>query len=310
MKKDELEILIPSETVREYIAETGWEFTDFQKAALLCHRGLLLKDEYAYLKALGEHTVDHVLREQIAGYLGGIEKGFQTFRENSDRRCIYVLKVREEGGHWDGEYLDGGCFFDWKTALACGKKEKAPFEVEKYRVDDTAGAEDDSCSQHADAGIRFDRDGEVVCFWSKEMAGVDNRRFDNAIIEIPNPFQRGDIVKCKGTDGRECFGIVEEEREEWEKRLAQHLERVKEGDTCIDFHDLFIGVAFLREDGTFAFSDSTIPLDLERYQPVEEDWSNGSADTLLVCARDIYCDKGYLSTMFEILDRYRRTEGR
>lgn len=305
MKKDEMEILIPSETVREYIAETGWEFTDFQKAALLCHRGLFLKDEYARLKALGEHTADHVLREQIAGYLGGIEKGFQTFRENSDRSCIYVLKVKEEGGHWDGEYLDGGCFFDLETALACGKKEKAPFEVEKYRVDDTAGAEDDSCSQHADAGIRFDRDGEVVCFWSNEMAGFDNRRFDNAIIEIPNPFQRGDIVKCKGIDGREYFGIVEEEREEWEKRLAQHLERAGEGDACIDFHDLFIGVAFLREDGTFAFSDSTMPFDLERYQPVEEDWSNGSADTLLLCARDIYCDKGYLSTMFEVLGRYR-----
>ncbi len=310
MKKDELEILIPSETVREYIAETGWEFTDFQKAALLCHRGLLLKDEYAHLKALGEHTADYVLREQIAGYLGGIEKGFRTFRENSDKCCIYVLKVKEESGRLDGEYLDSGCFFDWETALACGKKEKVPFEVEKYRVDDTAGTEDGSCSQHADAGIRFDKDGEAVCFWSNEMAGFDNRRFDNAIIEIPNPFQRGDIVKYKGIDGREYFGIVEEEREEWEKRLAKHLQCVEEGDTCIDFHDLFIGVAFLCEDGTFAFSDSTMPLDLERYQPTEEDWTNGSIDTILLCARDIYCDKGYLSTMFEILDRYRKTKGR
>ena len=310
MDEKELKILIPSETVREYMAETGWEFTDFQKAALLCHRGLLLKDEYAHLKALGERTADHVLREQITGYLGEIEKGFQAFRENGDRSCIYVLKVRQEGGHWDGEYLDSGCFFDWETALACGKKEKAPFEVEKYRVDDTAGAEDGSCSQLADAEIRFDKDGEAVCFWSNEMAGFDNRRFDNAIIEITNPFQRGDIVKYKGTDGREYFGIVEEEREEWEKRLAQHLERVEEGDTCIDFHDLFIGVAFLREDGTFAFSDSTMPLDLERYQPTEKDWTNGSIDTLLLCARGIYCDKGYLSTLFEILDRYWKTKGR
>ena len=127
MDEKELKILIPSETVREYMAETGWEFTDFQKAALLCHRGLLLKDEYAHLKALGERTADHVLREQITGYLGEIEKGFQAFRENGDRSCIYVLKVRQEGGHWDGEYLDSGCFFDWETALACGKKEKAPF---------------------------------------------------------------------------------------------------------------------------------------------------------------------------------------
>lgn len=104
------------------------------------------------MKALGEHIADHVLREQIAGYLGGIEKGFQTFRENSDERYIYALKVRQEGGSWDGEYLASGYFFDWETALACGKKEKAPFE-------------------------------------------------------------RGDIVKCKRVDGREVFGIVEEERD-------------------------------------------------------------------------------------------------
>lgn len=310
MKKEELEILIQSKTVRDYVLETGWEFTDFQKASLLCHRGLLLRDEYAYLKALGERTADHALREQITGYLGGIEKGVQAFRENGDRRCIYVLKVREEGGHRDGEYLDSGCFFDWETAFACGRKEKAPFEIEKHRVDDPAGTEGGSCSQRADAGIRFDKDGEAVCFWSNEMAEFDNKSFDNAIIEIPNPFQRGDIVRCKGVDGREFFGIVEEEREDWEKHLARQLEGVKKGDVCIDFSDLLIGVAFLCEDGTFAYSDSTTPLDLERYQPKEEDWTKGSKDTLLVCAREIYCGKGYLSTLFEVLERYRRSNGK
>lgn len=310
MKKEDLEILIPSKTVREYVLETGWEFTDFQKAALLCHRGLLLKDEYLYLRALGERTTDHVLQKQITEYLGEIEKGFQAFRENSGRRCIYVLKVREEGGPWDGEYLDEGCFFDWETAYEYGKKEDAPFEIEKFLVDDMPVSEDGPCSHYADAGIRFDKEGEAVCFWSNEMDKFDNKRFDNAIIEIPNPFQRGDIVKCKGTDGRDFFGIIEGEREEWEERLARHLERVKEGDTCIDFSDLIISVAFLCEDGTFAFSDSTIPLELERYQPEEEDWTNGSLDTLLVCARDIYCGKGYLSTLFEVLERYRKSSGK
>lgn len=310
MKKEELEILIPSKTVREYVLETGWEFTDFQKASLLCHRGLLLKDEYSYLKALGGHTADHILRKQITEYLGEIEKGVQAFRENSGRRWIYVLKVREEGGRWDGEYLDSGCFFDWETALGYGKKENVPFEIEKYLVNGMPVSKDVPSSHHADSGIQFDKDGEAVCFWSNETAKLDNKRFDNAIIEIPNPFQRGDIIKCKGTDGGDYFGIVEEEREEWEKRLAQHLDRVKEGDPCIDFHDLFIGVAFLSEDGTFVFSDSTMPLDLERYQPEEEDWDNGSIDTLLVCARDIYCGRGYLSTLFETLERYRKSNGK
>jgi len=310
VNEEELEVLIQSKTVRDYVLETGWEFTDFQKASLLCHRGLLLKDEYAHLKALGERTADHALREQITGYLGGIEKRFQAFRENGGRRCIYVLKVREESGRLDGEYLDSGCFFDWETALACGRKEKAPFEIEKHWVDDTVGTEGDSCSQRADAGIRFDKDGEAVCFWSDEMTKFDNKSFNNALIKIPNPFERGDIVKCRRADGNEVFGIVEGEREKWEKCLERNLESVKDGDACIDFSDLLMSVAFLCEDGTFAYSDSTTPLDLERYQPKEEDWTNGSIDTLLVCAREIYCGKGYLSTLFEVFEKYRRFKGK
>ena len=38
MDEKELEILILSKSVREYILETGWKFTDFQRATLLCHR--------------------------------------------------------------------------------------------------------------------------------------------------------------------------------------------------------------------------------------------------------------------------------
>lgn len=309
MNKKELDILIPSKTVQDYVMETGWIFTDFQKASLLCHRGLPMKDEYSYLKSLGERTADHILRKQIAEYLGEMEKGFQTFRENSGRRCIYVLRIREEGGFWDGEYLDSGYFFDWETALGYGRKERAPFEIGKYAADDMPVSENGPCSRHAEAWIRFNREGEAVCFWSHEMDRFDNKRFDNAIIEIPNPFDRGDIVKCRRADGSEVFGIVEEEREKWEKRLEWHLERMKEGDACIDFSDLLISVAFLCEDGTFVHSDSTTPLDMERYQPKEEDWTNGSIDTLLVCAREIYCNKGYLSTLFEVLERYRRTKG-
>lgn len=306
MNEKELEVLILSKTVRDYVLETDWTFTDFQKAALLCHRGLLLKDEYSFLKVLGERTDDDTLRKQIAEYLEEIEKGFEAFKENGDRRCIYVLKVMEEGGFWDGEYLASSYFFDWETALGNGKKENAPFEIEKHLADDMTVSEDVPRSYYADAGIRFNKDGEAVRFWgSRETTGFGNKRFDEALIEIPNPFERGDIVKCKWADGQEIFGIVEENREKWKKRLSQHMARVKEGDVCVDFSDLYIGVAFLCEDGTFGFSDSVTPLDLERYQPTAEDWTNGSIDTLLVCARDIYCGKGYLSTLFEVLGKYR-----
>ena len=128
MDEKELEMLISSKTVRDYILETGWTFTDFPKAALLCHSGLPLKEEYSYLRALGERTDDGGLWEQITGYFEEIEKGFEAFRENSGRRYIYVLKVMEEGGAWEDEYLASGYFFDWETALGNGKKEDAPFE--------------------------------------------------------------------------------------------------------------------------------------------------------------------------------------
>ncbi len=308
---EELELLIPSETVREYVRETEWTFTDFQKAALLYHRGLLLKDEYAFLQILGDRTTDQVLKGQIAEYLGELERGFQNFRQNGGRRCIYVLKVREDGGFWDGEYLTSGYFFDWEAALVYGKKEKRPFEIEKYLVDGVAVFEDGTCSHSSIAGIRFDREGEAVCLWNnEEMSDFDNKRFDEAIIEIPNPFERGDIVKCKGADGQEYFGIVEEDREEWQKHLARHLDRVKNGDACVDFQDLCVSVAVLCEDGTFDFLDSAIPLDLERYEPRAEDWTNGSADTLLLCARNIYRDGGCISTFFDMLKRYRLTSGK
>lgn len=302
MDEKELEIMIPS----GYVRESGWTFTDKERASLLYHADISWMEQCRLLEGLQLQTGDGELKRQILEYLDKARVEYAAFKENADRSHIYILKVREDGGYWDGEYLTSGYFFDWETAYGYGKKEDAPFEVEKFPVDDMPVSEDGPYSQHAEAGIRFDKDGEAECFWSNEKTGFDNRRFDNAIIKIPNPFQRGDIVKCKGDDGRELFGIVEEEREEWEKRLAQHLQRVREGDSCIDFTDLFTSVAFLRGDGTFAVSDSAMPLELERYEPKEEDWTKGSVDTLLLCARDIYCNKGYLSTLFEAIERYQK----
>lgn len=264
--------------------------------------------EYAHLKALGNRTADHALKGKIAEYLERMEQGFQDFRENSDRRCVYVLRAGGDGSSRDGERPACGYFSDWETALGYGKKEKEPFEIEKYLVDGVDGAEDGTCVHNPVAEIRFDRSGEAVCFWNRGWkAGFNNRRFEDAIIEVPNPFERGDIVKCRRTDGQEIIGIVEEGQEEWKQGLAWRLDRVKGGDPCVDFQDLFISVAFLCDDGTPAFSDSTTPLDLERYQSREEGWADGSADVLLLCARDIYRGRGCLSTFFDMLERYRQS---
>lgn len=298
MDHKELERLIPSETVREYVKETGWTFTDFQKASLLYNRGLLMKDEYTRLKELGERTSDYILQKQIADYLGGMEGAFRSFQE-SDRHCIYVLKVREEGGWWDGEYLACGYFSDWRKALAYGKKEKAPFEIEKYTADDVDIFEDGTCTCHPDTGMRFDKDGEADYLWGcKETAVFDNEYFTEAFFEVPNPFERGDIVKTIWGS----YGIVAMTQETWKEKVEKH-----KGWKCAGYCDNIIGVdIFDEETGFFCPTDSISPLDLERYQPEPkvEDWTNGSMDTLLVCARDIYCDRGYLSTLFYYIEKY------
>lgn len=59
MKNDEIEelkILIPSEDVRNYALETGWSFTDRQKAALLIYSSLPLKEQYSHLQTMQRNT--------------------------------------------------------------------------------------------------------------------------------------------------------------------------------------------------------------------------------------------------------------
>lgn len=46
MDIEELTAMIPSETVRNYVMESKWTFTDREKAALLYHSDLSLKEQY------------------------------------------------------------------------------------------------------------------------------------------------------------------------------------------------------------------------------------------------------------------------
>ena len=66
---DELNVLIPSEYVRNYVLESGWVFTDEQKAVLLVHGDLSLKEQCSRLQELQKNTANQSLRERIAKYL-------------------------------------------------------------------------------------------------------------------------------------------------------------------------------------------------------------------------------------------------
>lgn len=305
---DILEIMIPSETVRKHVLDTGWKFTDKEKGALLQRRycDLLLQDLYSYLRHLRDITTDEELREQITTYLEYEEQAIQTFKENGDRRCVYILKVREDGGSWDGEYLPHGYFFDWETAFEFGKREKTLFNIEKYLIDEVCEFDDGTCYQNWISELRFDKDGGMICVSSREIPCIeqDNHHFTEMYFEVPNPFEQGDIIKTRGG----YYGIVETSQEDWKKDVARHKEMVQHGNRSTDCTDIRISVAiFCEEYGTFNIGDDYTPLDFERYQP-ESTGNDASAlrDRILMCRSLVDRGQSSFDELYSLTMEYRK----
>ncbi len=119
---------------------------------------------------------------------------------------------------------------------------------------------------------------------------------------MPNPFEKGDIVRFVGT---EDYGIVSESQKDWKEYLDKYRsdEWRKKGIT-LDFSDAQIVVEFLGDDGTFGH-DHINPIYLELYQP-EADWSNRSPrDNLLIAASDLHRGEGSLEGLYILTEIYR-----
>ncbi len=161
MDVEELKAMIPSETVRKYVIKSEWTFTDREKAALLYRGDLSLKEQYSRLGTLRDTTADKRLQKQLTEYLEREKQAIRAFKENAANRCVYVLKVQENGGFHEGEYLACGYFFDWNVAFEYGKKENVPFQIEKYLVNAVFEFEDGTCNHTSIANLHFSKAGMV-----------------------------------------------------------------------------------------------------------------------------------------------------
>lgn len=287
MDEKELEILIPSGYVRNYIKESGWAFTDREKASLLCHADIPWRERCQRMKDLQQRTHDGELKREISAYLDKAGMEYAAFKENGSRSHIYILKIREEGGSWDGEYLARGYFFDWKTAYGYGKKEDAPFEIEKHLAEgkkDLIESEDMETCGYTVAYLYFNEKGDEQYFGSLEMendAGDDfYENFRTAFYKVPNPFERGDIVRRVQT---EEYGIVEVSQKWWKEKMIKF--QSSEYRQRVDYSDVQIRVAFLNKDGTFSH-DHINPIDLEWYCPEQK--AGSARDDLLLEAGAMY----------------------
>lgn len=288
---EELKALIPSEYVRNYALETGWTFTDSQKAVLLVNGDLTLKEQHSCLQALQENTSDQDLRKRIARYLNKEELKFQVFKENKNKAYIYILIVKEEDISYSS-ILPTEYFFELNPAYECGRETNLPFMVKKYLVE-APGIIDQYNPETT--FLEFNKDGEAVYFHGS-LLGDDEESEDFCdFFEIPNPFEQGDIVKRIEEDE---YGIVVTSRKEWKESLERDKNLEKQcPEVCMGYIGITITVEFLNDDGTFSHAHVN-PLRLERYQP-KEDWLNGSPmDKLLMCASRLHQGEGSLDELY------------
>ncbi len=115
---------------------------------------------------------------------------------------------------------------------------------------------------------------------------------------VPNPFDRGDIVRL--VDAEE-YGIVETSQKQWQEALARYQsDEWKQMGLRPDYSDVQIRVGILNNDGTFGHAHIN-PIDLERYQPLDS-----PMDKLLLCVSDLYRGKGSVNELHFFTMGYRK----
>ena len=189
--------LIPSKDVRELMEKEGYTFSDFEIATLIFN-GLQAYDEKrAALQTLAESTMDMELKVMINKRLVWEENEI-TFFEEEKAGYVYLLNSRE----FAPEDCYCGCFVNAKLAHAYGCKLGFDFCIEKHVI---IGSEQINTVV---ARFHYDKEGVLLYFASEierdlkeelEML-FDPARFENAYMEIPNPFEKGDVVHVVGTD--------------------------------------------------------------------------------------------------------------
>lgn len=325
---------IPSKDVRAYAAEVGWEFSDMDKASLVHHLDLPCEREFAALEELKGELSDEKVIAQIDSYLA-YERGRLAVARRSGAGFVFVLVYKDEDDEL--EYPQG-YFADVETARRFGKSAGVEFTVEKHRmlgegepeperagallvnpafvpdasVDELVILPDDPDLALIDAEVawmRFSADGELLRFWCGEGEPLPETReevervfgrdtFENAYVEMPNPFEAGDIVRLVGPghlDGR--IGIVETSQEQWKE--YDERQRTKLADVC-DFSDAQIVVETWREEGGFVH-EHVQPVYIERYEVPED----APEREVLLCASDLAAGRGGLDWFLMYLDKYR-----
>lgn len=275
-----LDEFILSADMKKSLRETGRVFTDFEKAIIIYHLECPWKEKKAALCGIMNSTENEALKKQLSERIAYDEECLRLFTART-AGYIYALTWRE-----NRRKEVYGYFADPALAYECGPNEEYPFEIEKYRLigwngEETAGQQDtkDSAENWEErrqelldedeedkyyegpvASLCFDREGRLRTFESREpeeedpgdefgRGGSGTARFENAYLDLPNPFERGDIVRVVGEDWYfwhvedHEVGIVATPQEQWK--------RIYDSGESSDYTEVNVIVNFAAEDGGF-----------------------------------------------------------
>lgn len=307
MEAKESEILIPSDTVRKYISETGYTFTDWQIASILHLRDYPETAVRESMRSLEETADDLSLKEQLTVYLTREDMAYQMLKENPDRDFIYIVTYKEDADTEEMSY-----FFDYESALRYGMGTKVAFRVEKHLVCDEKVMDqfdDGEYRDYAFATICYDENGKIDYFDSIELpeagwnTGIEwHDWFGHMFYEVPNPFERGDIVKVVGS---EDYGIVETSQADWKKDLERS--KSPEEKLHMDHSDVQLRVVFPDDNARF-YHEHINPVFLERCG-LSDNPEDKELNDLLLCISEFYKGKGSIEDAQYYQEQYRKAKG-
>lgn len=125
------------------------------------------------------------------------------------------------------------------------------------------------------------------------------KRFTNAYIDYPNPFERGDVVTHARSHGDCSVGLVATSQTEWE----DFRRRVKDG-AYVDQVDASLTVEWLTEDGNF--SHEHIPPTLLERRNVDK---NAPWCELVTAAQGLLRGTDGLEWFTVCCEEYRKSQG-
>ena len=263
-----------SETMKNCIEETGWQFADSHIATIIYNFPFPYFVRRELLEAIHDNTEDETLKTQLGQRFEVDDLKIESFKQPLNNTVFAVKSF---------DFSDIGTFSDFDSAMESVKDYNDEFCIEKIQtLSEEAepavknfsfpfrnmGAENQTEFWDIDSApdtlgtIYFNEEKLIHRFWSvtpdnefiRKVDSLDSSRFENAFVPLPNPFDKGDKVQRLST-GETV--VINTTKEKFNDIIAK-----AEKSADYDYDDTY--VSFIFNNGEGIKDDLACLFELER----------------------------------------------